>query len=53
MMMHLDVQVGDLDAATAHAQGCGATLPEHQPQRHVRVCLDPAGHPFCLFLPGA
>ena len=26
----------------------GATLAEHQPQEHVRVLLDPVGHPFCL-----
>jgi hypothetical protein len=26
-----------------------ATLPGFQPQEDVRVCLDPAGHPFCLF----
>ena len=23
--------------------------PEHQPQEDVRVLLDPAGHPFCLY----
>ena len=28
----------------------GATLADFQPQEDVRVCLDPAGHPFCLFL---
>jgi len=28
----------------------GATLAGFQPQDQVRVCLDPAGHPFCLFL---
>ena len=28
----------------------GATLPSFQPQDDVRVCLDPAGHPFCLYL---
>jgi catechol 2,3-dioxygenase-like lactoylglutathione lyase family enzyme len=53
MMAHLDIQVDDLDAAVAHALAAGATLAEYQPQEHVRVCLDPAGHPFCLFLPGA
>lgn len=30
------------------AVALGATLAEHQPQDHVRVLLDPAGHPFCL-----
>ncbi len=47
-MMHLDVQVGDLDSAVAEAIDLGATLAGHQPQKHVRVLLDPAGHPFCL-----
>ena len=47
-MMHLDVQVGDLDDAAAEAVALGATLAGHQPQDHVRVLLDPAGHPFCL-----
>ncbi len=32
-------------------------LADSQPQDDVRVCLDPAGHPCCLFLgwarPGA
>ena len=50
MMCHLDIAVADVDAAVAHAQECGATLAEYQPQDHVRVCLDPDGHPFCLFL---
>jgi catechol 2,3-dioxygenase-like lactoylglutathione lyase family enzyme len=49
-MLHLDIQVDDLDAAVAHALESGARLAEHQPQSHVRVLLDPAGHPFCLFL---
>ena len=30
--------------------GLGATLAEFQPQDDVRVMLDPAGHPFCLYL---
>jgi catechol 2,3-dioxygenase-like lactoylglutathione lyase family enzyme len=48
-MLHLDFEVEDLEAATAHAIACGATLAEYQPQPHVRVLLDPARHPFCLF----
>ena len=52
MLMHLDIEVDDLDAAGAHAVATGATLAEFQPQDDVRVFLDPAGHPFCLFLPG-
>lgn len=49
-MLHLDIQVDDLDAAVEHAVAAGARLAEHQPQDRVRVLLDPAGHPFCLFL---
>ena len=51
MMMHLDIEVDDLEAAGAHAVRCGATLAEYQPQDDVRVYLDPAGHPFCLWIP--
>lgn len=50
MMIHLDIHVDDLDAAGAHALEAGAVLADHQPQEDVRVYLDPAGHPFCLFL---
>jgi catechol 2,3-dioxygenase-like lactoylglutathione lyase family enzyme len=49
-MLHLDIKVDDLEAATAHALASGARLADHQPQARVRVLLDPAGHPFCLFL---
>ena len=52
MMLHLDLQVGDLDAAVQHAVGLGAELAEHQPQEDVQVMLDPAGHPFCLYVDG-
>jgi catechol 2,3-dioxygenase-like lactoylglutathione lyase family enzyme len=50
MQVHLDLEVDDLDAAVAHAVSCGAELAAHQPQRDVRVLLDPAGHPFCVYL---
>jgi catechol-2,3-dioxygenase len=50
MSVHLDIQVDDLDVAGAHARREGAVLAEYQPQDDVRVYLDPAGHPFCLFL---
>lgn len=46
---HLDIGVEHLDAAVAWASAAGATLAEYQPQEHVRVMFDPAGHPFCLF----
>ena len=49
-MLHLEIQVDDLAAAVAHGIEAGARLAEHQPQPTVRVMLDPAGHPFCLFL---
>ena len=49
MMLHLDFEVTDLEAEVARAVALGAELPEHQPQDDVRVLLDPAGHPFCLY----
>jgi hypothetical protein len=49
MQLHLDVEVTDLAAAVAHAVELGATEAEFQPQDDVRVMLDPAGHPFCLY----
>ena len=53
MMAHLDIRVDDLDAAVAYAVESGATVAEFQPQDGVRFCLDPDGHPFCLFIEGA
>jgi catechol 2,3-dioxygenase-like lactoylglutathione lyase family enzyme len=50
MMMHLEIRVEDLEGAAAHATAAGATLAAFQPQKDVRVFLDPAGHPFCLWL---
>lgn len=50
MMLHLDIEVDDLDAAGAHAVAAGAVLADYQPQADVRVYLDPAGHPFCLWI---
>ena len=49
-MLHLDIQCDNLEEAGAHAVAAGATLADYQPQEDVRVYLDPAGHPFCLFL---
>jgi catechol 2,3-dioxygenase-like lactoylglutathione lyase family enzyme len=51
MMVHLEIAVDDLEEALARALSLGATAAEFQPQADVRVCLDPAGHPFCLYLP--
>jgi catechol 2,3-dioxygenase-like lactoylglutathione lyase family enzyme len=50
MQMHLDIEVDDLEAAGAEAVAAGAVLAEYQPQEDVRVYLDPAGHPFCLWV---
>ncbi|MGI8665862.1 MAG: VOC family protein [Jatrophihabitans sp.] len=52
MSVHLDVEVADLTIAGEHALAAGAVLADHQPQDGVRVYIDPAGHPFCLFLAG-
>lgn len=49
-MMHLDIAVDDLAAAVEDALRLGGRLAEFQPQEDVRVLLDPAGHPFCLYL---
>jgi catechol 2,3-dioxygenase-like lactoylglutathione lyase family enzyme len=46
---HLDIAVGDLDETVRWAIAAGAVLAAVQPQEDVRVMLDPAGHPFCLF----
>ena len=52
-MMHFEVLVDDMEDAVAHAVDAGATIASPQPadrdQRALRVMLDPAGHPFCLF----
>ncbi len=53
MQLHLDLEVTDLAGATEDAVALGAVLPDHQPQEDVRVLLDPAGHPFCLYTDGS
>jgi catechol 2,3-dioxygenase-like lactoylglutathione lyase family enzyme len=52
MQMHLDLQVDDLDAASAIAVEAGAEqIGGHEDDDEiVRVYRDPAGHPFCLFV---
>ena len=52
MQVHLDIEVDDLAAAVSLATEAGATVAEFQPQDDVRVLLDPAGHPFCLWVRG-
>lgn len=55
-MMHLEVLVDDLQAAVELVVRSGGTEAAHQPgdrdATRLRVMLDPAGHPFCLFVPG-
>ncbi|GAA3335895.1 VOC family protein [Amorphoplanes nipponensis] len=50
MQMHLDIEVPRLAPAVAAAVAAGATEAAFQPQDTVRVMLDPAGHPFCLYV---
>lgn len=50
MQSHLDIGVADLVAGAAFAMSLGASAAAYQPQDDVRVLLDPAGHPFCLFV---
>jgi catechol 2,3-dioxygenase-like lactoylglutathione lyase family enzyme len=52
MQLHLDIEVDDLAAAVEAAVAAGAVVADFQPQDDVRVCLDPAGHPFCLYVRG-
>lgn len=63
-MIHLDVRVtpadgadpsgpagqAALDAAAEVALSAGGRLADHQPREDLRIVLDPAGHPLCLFL---
>lgn len=52
-MLHFEILVEDMDAAVAHAVAAGARIAPHQPPDRapdeLRVMLDPAGHPFCLY----
>ncbi len=53
MQIHLDIWVEDLVAGVAWAKACGAVESDRQPEGRdldrLRVMLDPAGHPFCLW----
>ena len=55
-MLHFEVLVDDLDAAVAVAIEAGGTQADWQPpdrdQARIRIMLDPAGHPLCLFVAG-
>jgi len=53
MQMHLDIWVEDVPTGVVWALDCGAqeaaTQPEGRDLNRLRVMLDPAGHPFCLW----
>ena len=55
-MLHFELQVDDLPAAFERAIAAGGRLADHQPPDRdpdrIRVVLDPAGHPLCLFVAG-
>ena len=55
-MMHLEIEVDDLQAALDVVIANGGREASHQPadrdESRIRVVLDPAGHPFCLFASG-
>jgi catechol 2,3-dioxygenase-like lactoylglutathione lyase family enzyme len=55
-MMHLEVLVEDLEAAVQEVLAAGGSEAAHQPpdrdRTRLRIMLDPAGHPFCLFVAG-
>jgi hypothetical protein len=55
-MMHMEILVDDLEAAVGRVVDLGGMEAWHQPPdrdpRGLRVMLDPAGHPFCLFVAG-
>jgi catechol 2,3-dioxygenase-like lactoylglutathione lyase family enzyme len=52
-MLHLEIEVDDVDAAVATVVAAGGRIAPNQPPdrdpRQLRVMLDPAGHPFCLY----
>ena len=52
-MMHFEIEVGDVAGAVARAISLGAREAPNQPTDRdastLRVMLDPAGHPFCLW----
>lgn len=55
-MIHFEVEVDDLQAAIDLAVRSGGRLADHKPadrdSSKIRIVLDPAGHPFCLFVSG-
>lgn len=55
-MLHFEVMTDDLEAAVRAAEEAGGRESPWQPptrnRDRIRIILDPAGHPLCLFLHG-
>lgn len=55
-MLHFEILVNDVGAAVELVVRAGGRQAPYQPPtrdpRGLRVMLDPAGHPFCLFVQG-
>jgi catechol 2,3-dioxygenase-like lactoylglutathione lyase family enzyme len=55
-MLHLEVEVDDVERAVQIALEAGGTQAPWQPldlnPQRIRIMLDPAGHPVCLFVHG-
>jgi catechol 2,3-dioxygenase-like lactoylglutathione lyase family enzyme len=55
-MLHFEVEVDDVGTAVATALEAGGTEAPWQPpdrnRERIRIVLDPAGHPLCLFVRG-
>ena len=57
-MLHFEVEVDDLAAAVAAARSTAGAAPKRRGNRptatrqRIRIVLDPAGHPLCLFVRG-
>ncbi len=55
-MMHFEIEVDDLEACVRRAIDAGGSQAPFQPPDRdfdrIRIMLDPAGHPMCLFLLG-
>jgi catechol 2,3-dioxygenase-like lactoylglutathione lyase family enzyme len=46
--LHLDIRVGDVEAAEAAVPALGACRLPAEHENGFRVFADPVGHPFCL-----
>ena len=55
-MMHFEVLVEDLEVAVQLVRELGGNealvQPADRDRTRLRIMLDPAGHPFCLFVDG-